>query len=70
MLWGVIISLICLLCSIPIGGEELLAKLEADANLVANASAKQGLTEMTLLFQLLKAYKVTDRVSPVFQLIS
>ena len=45
-----------------VGGEELLSKLLADANLTANASAKQGLEEVEKLFVLLKAYNVMDKV--------
>ncbi|KAH8119815.1 histidyl-tRNA synthetase [Phellopilus nigrolimitatus] len=45
------------------GGEELLASLLTDSALLANASAKQGLSEISLLFTLLKAYKVIDKIS-------
>jgi histidyl-tRNA synthetase len=44
------------------GGPELLAKLQADSSLTANESAKQGLAEMGILFTLLRAYKVIDKV--------
>ena len=47
---------------IPLGGQDLLDNLRADAKLTANASAKQGLDEMALLFTLLKAYGVFDKV--------
>ncbi len=39
-----------------------MEKLEADATLMANANAKQGVAEMRILFGLLKAYKVIDKV--------
>lgn len=45
------------------GGAELLEKLLADADLTANPSAKTGLSEMGILFKLLKAYKVIDKVN-------
>ncbi|KAI5121828.1 hypothetical protein M0805_003262 [Coniferiporia weirii] len=45
------------------GGEELLATLLSDSALTANESAKQGLSEMSTLFTLLRAYKVIDRIS-------
>lgn len=45
------------------GGPELLALLNADANLTANRSAKQGLSDMSVLFELLKAYSILDRIS-------
>ncbi|TFL03302.1 hypothetical protein BDV98DRAFT_581307 [Pterulicium gracile] len=45
------------------GGLDLLEKLQNDATLMANASAKAGLGEMALLFRLLDAYNVTDKIS-------
>lgn len=45
------------------GGSELLAQLQADATLTANKSAKEGLADMAILFTLLHAYNVLDRVS-------
>jgi len=45
------------------GGPELLARLEADSTLTANKSAKQGLSDMAILFTLLKAYNVVDKIS-------
>ena len=39
----------------------------ADEALMANASARQGLENMGLLFKLLKAYNALDRVSEEFQ---
>jgi histidyl-tRNA synthetase len=45
------------------GGPDLLDKLTADATLTANESAKQGLADMNLLFTLLGAYDVLNRVS-------
>ncbi|KAF4605988.1 Cytoplasmic and mitochondrial histidine tRNA synthetase [Pleurotus pulmonarius] len=45
------------------GGLDLLEKLEADATLVANTNAKQGVAEMRILFGLLKAYQVIDKLS-------
>lgn len=46
----------------PLGGPALLEQLTSDASLMANASAKQGLADMSLLFTLLRSYKVLDRV--------
>jgi histidyl-tRNA synthetase len=43
-------------------GPDLLARLENDASLTSNKSAKQGLTDMGILFTLLKAYDVLDKV--------
>jgi histidyl-tRNA synthetase len=48
--------------SLSPGGPELLTKLLADSSLTANQSAKQGLAEMSILFTLLRAYKVMDKV--------
>ncbi|KAF8630694.1 hypothetical protein AX15_002768 [Amanita polypyramis BW_CC] len=45
------------------GREELLVRLLADTTLTSNPSAKQGLADMELLFTLLEAYKVSDRIS-------
>ncbi|PPQ93420.1 hypothetical protein CVT25_004492 [Psilocybe cyanescens] len=45
------------------GGPELLALLEANEALSSNKSAKQGLSEMSILFGLLKAYKILDKIS-------
>lgn len=45
------------------GGRELLEKLQADAKLSANESAKAGLTDMDLLFTYLKSFDVLDRIS-------
>ncbi|KAJ8688696.1 Cytoplasmic and mitochondrial histidine tRNA synthetase [Pleurotus ostreatus] len=45
------------------GGLDLLEKLEADTTLMANPNAKQGVAEMKILFGLLKAYKVIDKLS-------
>ena len=36
--------------------------LQKDADLMANARAKEGISDMTLLFKLLRAYKVMDKV--------
>ncbi|KAF8958318.1 histidyl-tRNA synthetase [Flammula alnicola] len=44
-------------------GPELLAQLEADTTLTANKSAKQGLSDMGILFTLLQAYNVADKIS-------
>ena len=44
-------------------GVELLDQLMADEALMANASARQGLENMGLLFKLLRAYKALDRAS-------
>lgn len=48
------------------GSQDLLENLKADELLTANASAKQGLEEMSLLFTLLKAYRVFDKVPRLF----
>ncbi|KAJ7157316.1 hypothetical protein C8R46DRAFT_1004259 [Mycena filopes] len=45
------------------GGPSLLEQLSADEALMANASAKQGITEMGLLFTYLRAYGVIDKLS-------
>ncbi|KAJ7638312.1 histidine-tRNA ligase [Roridomyces roridus] len=45
------------------GGPELLEQLVTDEVLTANASAKQGLDEMRLLFTYLRVYGVIDKIS-------
>ncbi|KAJ7661229.1 histidine-tRNA ligase, partial [Mycena rosella] len=45
------------------GGSDLLETLLADEALMANANAKQGLTEMGLLFTYLRVYGVLDKIS-------
>ncbi|KII93120.1 hypothetical protein PLICRDRAFT_49196 [Plicaturopsis crispa FD-325 SS-3] len=45
------------------GGPSLLEQLLKDETLVANASAKEGLSDMALLFTFLKAYDVIDKIS-------
>lgn len=45
------------------GGRELLEKLESDAALSANESAKKGLDDMRLLFDYLTAFNVLDKIS-------
>lgn len=45
------------------GGEDLLAQLQQDTRLVANATAKAGLADMALLFQYLDMFGITARVS-------
>ncbi|KAJ7729092.1 hypothetical protein DFH07DRAFT_218378 [Mycena maculata] len=45
------------------GGPELLEKLGADEILTANANAKQGITDMGLLFTYLRIYGVLDKLS-------
>src|SRR5258708_3102713 len=45
------------------GSGELLARLLTDTTVTANPSAKQGLADMELLFTLLDAYQVMNRVS-------
>ena len=45
------------------GGPSLLDLLKADAALMENPSAKQGISDMDVLFTLLRAYKVLDKVS-------
>lgn len=44
------------------GGAELMDKLRQDSAILANANAKQGLEEMTILVSLLQAYKIIDKV--------
>ena len=44
------------------GGPSLLDQLKADETLMSNRSAKDGILEMDLLFTLLGAYKVLDKV--------
>ena len=44
------------------GGPSLLDQLKADDTLMSNRSAKDGILEMELLFTLLGAYKVLDKV--------
>ena len=52
------------------GGPDLLDRLTADASLTENESAKQGLADMKLLFTLLGAYDVLNRVSKIiFQFV-
>lgn len=53
----------CITQCILSGGPELLALLEANEALSSNKSAKQGLSEMSILFGLLKAYKILNKVS-------
>jgi len=45
------------------GSRELLTKLQADATLSANESAKKGLDDMALLFDYLEAFAVLPKVS-------
>ncbi|KAG2132923.1 uncharacterized protein EDB93DRAFT_1175419 [Suillus bovinus] len=45
------------------GGPSLLDLWKADATLMANPSAKQGISDMDILFTLLQAYKVLDKIS-------
>ncbi|KAF7303734.1 Histidyl-tRNA synthetase [Mycena indigotica] len=45
------------------GGPALIDQLSADPRLANNASAQQGLADMTLLFSFLKAYDVVDKLS-------
>lgn len=52
-----------LTCRTWAGGPDLLRVLEADAALTANASSKEGISEMAILFRLLDAYRVTQYVS-------
>ena len=46
------------------GGRELLENLKADEKLVANASAKQGLEDMSLLFDYIDVLDASAHVSP------
>ncbi|KAG1716209.1 hypothetical protein ID866_949 [Astraeus odoratus] len=45
------------------GGPSLLHQLKSDQTLMSNVSAKQGVQDMDLLFTLLKAYSVIDKIS-------
>lgn len=45
------------------GSSALLEKLSADASLMANASAKQGIQDMSLLFDYLEIFGVMPRIS-------
>jgi len=45
------------------GGEELVTKLQADATLVGNTAAKEGLADMALLFKYLNIFGVTSKVT-------
>jgi len=45
------------------GGKDLLSRLQADEKLIANASMKEGLEEMDLLFDYLEAFECLDSVS-------
>ncbi|GME22393.1 hypothetical protein GTA08_BOTSDO13370 [Neofusicoccum parvum] len=45
------------------GGEDLLAKLQANETLVANESAKSGLADMATLFNYLNIFNVMPRIS-------
>ena len=58
------------LINTPLGGPELLSQLEADSTLTSNKSAKQGLSDMAILFSLLKAYNALDKVSTRHEIFS
>ena len=45
------------------GGRELLEKLQKDEKLMANETAKAGITDMDLLFTYLESFSVLDRIS-------
>ena len=45
------------------GGKDLLELLQKDETFTANASAKKGLEDMTVLFDYLEAFGILDRVS-------
>ncbi|KAF7347238.1 Histidine--tRNA ligase, mitochondrial [Mycena venus] len=45
------------------GGPSLLEQLTADEVLMANANAKQGITDMGILFTYLRVYGVVDKIS-------
>ena len=47
------------------GGPSLLGQLKADEALMSNPSAKDGILEMELLFTLLGAYSVLDKVRQI-----
>ena len=49
--------------------QKLLDKLLQDQNLTVNASAKQGLSDMSILFDLLRSYKVLDKVGHLIDYI-
>jgi histidyl-tRNA synthetase len=44
------------------GGRDLLEKLKNDSQLVANNSAKQGLDDMSLLFNYVEALEAASNV--------
>jgi len=46
-----------------IGGPELLTLLESNSHLASHQQAKEGLSDMSILFGLLKAYGVLDKIS-------
>ena len=46
------------------GGPSLIDQLKVDETLMSNASAKQGVQDMELLFTFLRAYNVIDKVRP------
>ena len=48
--------------SVSLGGEDLLARLQADTRLTKNKQAKEGLQDMQLLFTYLKAFGILDKV--------
>lgn len=50
------------------GGEELLEQLMKDETLLKNKVAKEGMQDMKLLFQYLKAYGILERVGSCFTL--
>ena len=45
------------------GGPELLSQLESDTLLASHKRAKEGLADMSILFNLLKAYGILDKIS-------
>lgn len=52
----------CICADFSAGGVDLLQRLEADSKLSSNKRAAEGLKEMHLLFTLLDAYGVLDKV--------
>src|SRR5579862_2309772 len=52
-----------------VGGRELLAQLNQDERLLANASASQGLQEMSLLFNYLDALDSAKTVGPTISFL-
>jgi hypothetical protein len=48
-----------------VGGRDLLEKLKNDSQLLENSSAKQGLEDMSLLFNYVDALEAASHVEPL-----